>query len=399
MKNSFIFDEIKPFGNDYACVQINNQYGAIDKNGKWIIKPKFDYLRSITPNLFIAKQDNKYGVIDKDEKFVIPAEFDNLIGFKYEVYDDYLISVKNNKFGIINLHGECIVPYEYEYISKNSTLYFTAIKDAKFGCFDINNKVIIPFEYDTELQLGKDFVICGKHKCIYEHNEIQKYIMYGVTDYKGNTIIPFEYINFEPLADNNIAEISLSDLTFSAKKIDSKNIIIDKNNKNICKYEFDYILADSTKLYSAKIDSKLCAIDKFGNIKFSSDKYKIIYGFKDINENVYVAIAVNENNEEALIDQNGEIIIPYEAGYKTNGFMYTRQNTILMQKDNKFGVIDSDNNVIIPFIYDWIYYESKGKFSGANIGDKWGYIDCNGQPLTIEPLHTNNVDNGQLSLI
>ena len=54
-----------------------------------------------------------------------------------------------------------------------------------------------------------------------------------------------------------------------------------------------------------------------------------------------------------------------------------------MRKDDKFGVIDQNNNVIIPFLYDWIYYENEN-YIGAKIGDKWGYIDNSGQPLVIK---------------
>ena len=398
MENSFIFDQVTPFKNDYACVRIGDKWGIIERNGYWVIKSKYDYLSAIAQDLFIVRNDNKYGVMDITENIIIPSEFDLLKSFRYMTYDNYLIAIKNNKYGIINLKGESVVPFEYEYISSGSTLYFEVVKDGKFGAIDISNNVIVPFEYDSELIFGKDFVICGKYKCIVENDEVQSYVLYGITDYIGNNLIPFEYKELKPFGeDKNIAEYPLSDLTFSAKKQNDKYIIINGDNKQICEQEFESITPESIKVYSARINGKDCAIDKFGNIKIQTGKYKNIYGFIDINENECVAIAVNENNEEALINQNGEIIVPFEAEYKTNGFMYTRQNTILMQKNNKFGVIDNDNNTIIPFIYDWIYYEGKEKYSGANIGDKWGYIDGNGTPLYIKT--KDEVDNGQLKLV
>ena len=39
----------------------------------------------------------------------------------------------------------------------------------------------------------------------------------------------------------------------------------------------------------------------------------------------------------------------------------------------------------------------KEKYSGANIGDKWGYINGNGTPLYIKI--KDEIDNGQLKLI
>ena len=398
MENSFIFDQVTPFRNDYACVRIGDKWGIIERNGYWVIKPKYDYLSAIAQDLFIMQNNNKYGVMDITENIIIPSKFDMLKSFTYKPYDNYLIAAKNNKYGIINLKGESVIPFEYEYISTKSTLYFLAVKDGKYGAIDINNNVIVPFEYDSELILGKDFVIGGKYKCIVENDEVQSYILYGITDYNSNNLILFEYKELKPFGENkNIAEYSLSDLTFSVKKQNDKFIIVNGDNKQICEQEFEHITPESIKVYSARINGKDCAIDKFGNIKIPTGKYENIYCFIDMNENECVAVAMNENFEECLINQNGEIIIPFGAGYKTGGFMYTRDNTILMQKNNKFGVIDINNNIIVPFIYDWIYYEGKEKYSGANIDDKWGYINGNGTPLYIKT--KDEIDNGQLKLV
>ena len=185
-----------------------------------------------------------------------------LKSFTYKPYDNYLIAAKNNKYGIINLKGESVIPFEYEYISTKSTLYFLAVKDGKYGAIDINNNVIVPFEYDSELILGKDFVIGGKYKCIVENDEVQSYILYGITDYNSNNLILFEYKELKPFGENkNIAEYSLSDLTFSVKKQNDKFIIVNGDNKQICEQEFEHITPESIKVYSARINGKDCAID------------------------------------------------------------------------------------------------------------------------------------------
>jgi len=42
------FDKVEKFNNDYAIVALkikdNLKYGTIDKNGHWIVKPKYDHL-------------------------------------------------------------------------------------------------------------------------------------------------------------------------------------------------------------------------------------------------------------------------------------------------------------------------------------------------------------------
>ena len=384
MKNNcFIFDNINSFKGNYACVSINKKWGIIDIEGNWIIKPEYKYLYSANENLFIAEQNKNYGVIDKEKNIIIPFDFEYLTCLNNI---NYLIAKKNNKFGIINLKGENIIPFDYEYISMQSNEYFVVIKNGKFGCISENNEIVIPFEFDTEFELGNDFIIAGKYQCIVTDNKVQNQIIYGVLDYRNNTIIPFEYKDIKPFDEGKkLSELNLKDTNFSVKTQNDKYIIVNDKNKKINKNEFDEIFSNGAKVYGAKIDKKYCAIDKYGNIKIPCGKFDTIYIFFELNENESAAIAENENLEETIINQNGGIIIPYEEGYKTYGYMYTRYNKILMQKNKKFGVIDRNNNILIPFIYDWLDYE-ENKYNTAKICDKWGYIDVNGKPLNIKSL-------------
>ena len=124
-------------------------------------------------------------------------------------------------------------------------------------------------------------------------------------------------------------------------------------------------------------------------IKIEGGKFDCIYNFYSINKGL-IGLVENEDSKEAFIDECGNIIIPYSAGYKTAGYYYTRENSILVNKNDKFGVIDTNNNILIPFSYDWIYYH-QNDFNGAEIDNKWGYIDNSGNPLNIKPLKDDNL--------
>lgn len=160
-------------------------------------------------------------------------------------------------------------------------------------------------------------------------------------------------------------------------------IIINCDNKQICEQIFDEIVPLGSMVYGARIKDEWCGIGRFGNKKIPLGKFANLNIFNKLNDNESVSIITNETFEEALMNQDGEIVIPFNCGYQTNGFMYTGDNTILMRKNNKFGVIDKNNNVLIPFIFDWIWYK-QNNFSGAEIGKKCGYIDNKGNPLNIK---------------
>lgn len=363
--NTFIFDEVQRFFGKYAPANYCGKWGIIDSNGEWLIKPSYQNLLFHTSELIIAQENNLYGIIDINKNVILPFKYECLSFINSE---NLLIAQKEGKFGIINTEGKIVLPLEYQEISELSSDNIFAIKNSdKWGIINLDNKLLVPFEYDS-IRLEKDYFIAEK-----EGN-------FGLADFNNNVLIPFIYKELNPFMDGmSIKE----DLTFAVKRADNNFVIINSENKIVSEQVFEDITSIGTTLYSAKVNNKTCAIDRFGNIKIPLGKFNTIYCFHKLGNGKFVSLVENDNHEEALINDNGEIIVPFEAGYKTHGYIYTKGDCILMRKDDKFGVIDQNNNVIIPFLYDWIYYENEN-YIGAKIGDKWGYIDNSGQPLVIK---------------
>ncbi len=64
-----LFDLVEPFSEEgIAIVRIGNEktgkYGYIDKEGKYIILPRFDHAEEFYDGLAIVGVDGKYGYID-----------------------------------------------------------------------------------------------------------------------------------------------------------------------------------------------------------------------------------------------------------------------------------------------------------------------------------------------
>lgn len=368
--NTFIFEQIQPFNGKYACVKYCEKWGVIEDNGEWKIKPHYRFMKSYSSELFIAQENNLYGIIDIDRSIVIPFKYESLSFINSK---NLLIAQLEEKFGIINTQGDIILSLNYEEVSEQSNdKIFAVNKSGKWGILNSDNKLLIPFEYDN-IELGKDFFIAEK-----EEN-------FGLADYSNNVLIPFIYKKLNPFEQGmDITCLSIKEnLTFIAQRSNKNFIIIDSENKRVSKQVFENVTEIGTTLYSANIDNKTCAIDRFGNIKIPLDKFYTIFCFYKLSTGEIVSLVEDDNSNEALINGNGEIIIPFEVGYRCHGFMYTMGKYILMRKDGKFGVIDQNNNVRIPFLYDWIFLEDEG-YSGVNIGKKWGYININGQSLHIK---------------
>ena len=57
------------------------KYGFIDKSGKVVIEPQFDYVRDLIEGLAEVKKDGKWGVIDKNGKVIVEPQFDDASPF------------------------------------------------------------------------------------------------------------------------------------------------------------------------------------------------------------------------------------------------------------------------------------------------------------------------------
>ncbi|EMS7459497.1 WG repeat-containing protein, partial [Campylobacter coli] len=66
------------FNEGLASVGLNGKIGLIDKSGKFVIKPKFDSIRSFREGLAKVELNGKWGFIDKSGKIVIEPKFDDI---------------------------------------------------------------------------------------------------------------------------------------------------------------------------------------------------------------------------------------------------------------------------------------------------------------------------------
>ncbi|WP_085828963.1 WG repeat-containing protein [Clostridium massiliodielmoense] len=73
------FDEPINFINGFAIVSKQGKFGVLDTKGNYKIPVKYDEIKHIYKNYYIAKLDNKWGVIDINNKVVKEFGYDNAI--------------------------------------------------------------------------------------------------------------------------------------------------------------------------------------------------------------------------------------------------------------------------------------------------------------------------------
>ena len=87
---------------------------------------------------------------------------------------------------------------------------------------------------------------------------------------------------------------------------------------------------------------------------------------------------VSKNNKYGIIDKDRNIIIPL---IYDEYLMDSESSYITACKDNRWGIIDLNNNIIIPFEYETVRdYLPKSIIAKKN--GKYGFININNEPLT-----------------
>ena len=105
------YDNIGKFHNGIAFVRLNGKVGAINSNGKEVIKPEYDKLSGFGyDGIGFAHKDGLVGLITKEGKVLVKPTYQRISNFKY----GKATVTKNNLVGIIDINGKVLIEPKYQ---------------------------------------------------------------------------------------------------------------------------------------------------------------------------------------------------------------------------------------------------------------------------------------------
>jgi len=380
-------EEIIPLIHENVNQSIDDELILISKNNKWALFNnrgtqltafKYDQIgENSYGSLFIseraiAKVDNKFTFLTKQGKELVElGTYETVTPF---TSTGFSIVSKNNKFGIITTDATEIIGLDYEHI-EHPTSYSNILE---LFVLAKNKKIIILNAYLKPIITNALNYKWDKLKT--EHSFLDVLIIkdmqhkYGVIKQDGSILIPFVYDEFNGFDGKDIA----------IAKQNGKYGIIDANNKvissfineSITKERFSeqYVLKNKG-LYSiiTKEGKKIneFAYDEMEACFYNEENQFIVkkndkYGMVNIDGNVLIPIIfdhisnwveygpdahfVTKAHKKGMYSYSGQELIPsiYDE------LMYYTDTCIIVQVNNKVGVIDLNNKTIIPFDYDAI---------------------------------------------
>lgn len=351
------FDEANAFAKDgLALVKKDEKYGMIDNEGNIVIPLQFDDLREFSPNgLALAKIDNQYGYINRLGNFVIAPQYQYATNF---TAGGRAAIEQNNKWGIINQSGELILSPQFDTIGKLNDNGLTIVRvDANFGLIDETGKIIAEPKYE-DILLSET----GQLAWIGKQGVYQKINKMGEVVFQQN--IP-QITQYHTDSDLLVAQRDAIFFLYDGKG----NLLSDK-------YDFYHIL-----------DNGLILIMEKGRVGFLNTDAKLVIApqFTEA-DNFYEGLCCTKKAEQwGAIDKRGRVIIPYLydsignchngmlSFYKDGkaGFLYADGTVAIdaqytevsdfygdgyaiVMRDNKYGVINRQGELIVPLEYDLI---------------------------------------------
>jgi hypothetical protein len=327
------FETAEDFQKDgLARISLNDKFGFIDKSGKYIVKPTFDYLTDFSEGLACGKDSSGTKVIDEKGKVVFKSS-DDINEFKSGIaVFGRKITESETLYGYINKAGKVIIKPIYKsaenFIGGKALVQ---LQNDKYALINTAGKVLATINYNWVYSLSEDTLVFNdakSGKC-------------GYITSSGKILISARYESAMPFS-NGKAVVAVTD-----KSNQMKYGIINKKGSYIVKPQYGSIdslnngLFAVTKWSSDYIPSpaaKKALMDANGKL-LTSFNYYSMEALSDGN------ICVSDENSTFLIGRNGIKLKGYPE-VKGDGSLEAEGNIIKANVDNKLMYLTKSGKVI-----------------------------------------------------
>ena len=258
------------------------RFGFIDRTGKEIVPPTYDWVLNFTESLAAVELDGRWGFINTKGELVIPLGYDDVSPFH-----DGLAAVRlGGKTGFINKKGKVVIPLKYEigfmvdgglavveldgktqWLNKKGKEvvfpegfrggFFDGLAimwlDNKCGFIDTTGELVIPPIYQSASVFSGGLAAVGLDN------------KYGFIDTTGELVIPLRY-DWVGGTHDGLTGVLLNDVGFLIDRQGNEFPVEDaqQESKNYVLPEFEHIHDFSEGLAAVNVGSKWGFIDPTG---------------------------------------------------------------------------------------------------------------------------------------
>ncbi len=270
------------------------------------------------------------------------------INDEYDWFYDKNTSYSDRKYGIVNMNGEVILPNVFKYAyggdNYNKILYI----DNKYGVFNLTEKRwIIPIDHKNILTLNPNFYAAKKNNT------------YTIVDFNNKPITNKEWYSVDTISS-------------------LENYVIVSEKRNETTYYGIFSLMERKLVIP-------CSYLDFRKLYYNTNIFKV----KNAITSKYNLI--NINNQLLFKDWYDEVITPNNIS-----------NRFIVKQGSNFGIVDSDEKIIVPINYLLISKNSysDGSHLSRNGEGKYGFMTIEGKvtlPFEYDKLEKKYGSNNMIS--
>jgi|GEM_PF-3237592 len=311
----------------------NGQYGFVRSTGEFITDFSFGYANSFSGGFAAVNKNKKWGFIDTSGSLTIPFKFDNIRQFQQEG----CVVLANNGWGLIDRKGNWVLHNVFANLLSFS--FGLAVAEIKSGfLFKQSHKFIINSNGDKIVDLPKEWQ--------WFQPVSEKLILVGTSSgYPGSRTFGF----------------------------------MDLTGKIITQPQF-YTDSDNLFTVGKFCDGMLAVSNKQGLHGFvnTDGELAIPLQFHSVNYFTNGIAKVSINDETFFIDKSGTKIKyeePEELKRPFDEVLTFAENRAVARKGNLWGVINENNEVIVPFRFKRRIFRTEGD-SGQFFTEYYPQYSC-----------------------
>ena len=358
-------DSIFSTSNVFYHVIKNGKHGIYYISGKQCIPIEYDDIKRLYTNYWLTTKDGKVGLCWSNGNQIFPTNYKDISILRREKYGkfDFFI-VKKDKYTILDSDGKAIFPTQYDEIRQHNDYYIlenSSGTDCLFNSGELVKGITINY-YDIPFFHQEN----GQTKKYYN---FKKGDLWGIIDGDGRIHIPAlyqEHLRFVYNCNENLSLCLVANYKGKRGIINFKNeIVLPFKYNRIMETEIRNIFEiETTKgLQLFNLQSKRIITPSYYENCTSDTNY------------IYLSKA---HFKTPFDPQKEQIILPWEYSTVYN---IPGSHNFAVKKEGLFGVVNSENKVLVPFIYEDMISTNRPNMLVITKNNQCGIIDINNKLL------------------
>ena len=402
-----------PAGYEYAAyvgygivkVSQSDKWGLIDISGNIIAEPQYssiDVFDGSFAEVGKCVEDNKcqYGLIDTVGEVVLPVEYDEILRWD----NGYYVVRKDELYGLLSPSLHVAIEPKRKYLKKLNDKYILELVNSDYpGWYNLmdyyGNGIICRDEYRGFITVEE--LENGFFKALHFRSEYKAGSRYGIYNSTGKQIYYNDHCDDITYFGDNLFLVKEFIYSGSGLAGHNKYKIVNCQGEVLFNKYYDYIellkngnlLICRNKLYGvAKPTGEIIIQPKYKNeisfengvskiqVEYSSQEHKIdtdghvlllgsnkkeiqipknFYWGTDFINGISIVRATDSygNDTIGVINEDGEVVVPAEY----DNIKLLSDNTLLVNKDNNYGLFDITGKCILPKVFTTIEHISKDR--------------------------------------